>query len=54
MVTVAVESGILPSQFWDLDKYDKNLLVAWHRTKGTIEAYEHHLNEKRMKAATRK
>ena len=43
-VGVAIEQRLLPSAFWDADPLDKAMIVAYYRTKSTIEAYEHHLS----------
>lgn len=48
-VSVALENNMAPSRFWDMEEDDKAMLLAYYRTKGTIEAYEHHLAEKRAK-----
>jgi hypothetical protein len=50
-VSVATQNSMTLSGFWGLEEEDKAALIAYHRAKGTIEAYEHFLAEKRSKQA---
>lgn len=46
-VGLATDGGRLPSEFWALDEDDQALLLAYHRVKATIEAYEMHRSSKK-------
>lgn len=44
-VEVAFDNHLRPSVFWLAEENDKAFMVARKRAKGTMEAWEHHLNE---------
>ena len=48
-VDVAIEAGYTPSDFWELDDFDKALIMARFRAKALIDSYESHLREKESK-----
>lgn len=48
-VGVALEHNLSPSQFWVLPENDRAYMVAFGRTKSTMEAYSHHVSEKASK-----
>ncbi len=48
-IGVALDIGMTPNTFWDLDEEDQAYILAYRRAIGTIEAYENYLQEKKAK-----
>lgn len=42
------------TRLWSLSDHDQALLIARHRAKATMEAYENHLFEKEMARKSKK
>ncbi len=38
-----------PTDFWEMSAQDKAFLVAYYRTKSSLEEYERHLSEEEAK-----
>lgn len=47
-VDVALEHNLAPSTFWLTEEQDRAYMIARKRAKGTMEAYETHLQEIEM------
>lgn len=54
-VTVAVAMGQDPvTEFWPLDNKSKAWLIAWHRVKSSMAAYDQYLHDEEMKRQSRR
>jgi hypothetical protein len=54
ILSTAHESGLSPSQFRELDYEDQAELIAFHKVKGTIEAFYHQWHRNKAKARSTK
>jgi len=48
-VGAALERGLLPSQFWNAESEDQELILAYGRASSTMAAYQRYLDEKAAK-----
>jgi hypothetical protein len=52
-VGCALSHHLTPGQFWTLPENDRAYMVAFERTRSTMEAYAHHVAEKAAKRKRR-